>query len=112
MTQRGSSSSRMPAAAVVAGGGSWGWDEAGPRHQWINGRKGNRGPGQNRKDEGRYKKLMEDLKGARQENLELRQVQLEKLQEKNLEILRLQAEVDFHKVKRKDSDGLWEQLYH
>ena len=55
---------------------------------------------------------MEDLKGARQENLELRQVQLEKLQEKNLEILRLQAEVDFHKVKRKDSDGLWEQLYH
>ena len=83
---------------------AWDWDteeDWAPRHQWIDGEKGNRGPGPNCKDEGRYKKLMEDLKGARTENFELRQEQLEKLQEKNSEIMEknfeiqsLQAEVD------------------
>lgn len=50
-----------------------------PRHQWHNGFNGNRGPSQNRKDDGRFRKAMEDLKGARAENFELRQERLEKL---------------------------------
>ena len=64
-----------------------------PRHQWHNGFNGNRGPSQNRKDDGRFKKAMEDLKGARAENFELRQEQLEKLQEKNTEILAKDFEI-------------------